>query len=94
MEYIYLRGTCIIKPYNYKVIIDEGEWYNYEARYRYFNYKLPWPNDCNKGNTGIVKNKGINSGAFRNISKKGQEILKTAYSIQSITEGYYKSITS
>ena len=46
-----------------------------------FNYKFLRPNDFDKSNNGIIKDKGINSGAIYNINKRGQEILKTAYGI-------------
>ena len=41
----------------------------------------------------MIGNKGINGNPVYNISKKGQEISKTAYCIQGIIKGYHKSIT-
>ena len=36
----------------------------------------------------------MNGNPVYNIGKRGQEILKTVYSIYSITKEYYKSIIS
>ena len=50
--------------------------------------------NIDKNNTGIIKDKGINGGVIYNIGKKGQEMLETAYGIQSIVKEYYESIIS
>ena len=41
-----------------------------------------------------MSNKRSTGGIIYNINKKGQEILKIVYDIESIAKGYYKSITS
>ena len=43
---------------------------NYQAYYRYFNYKFLRPTDFNKNNTNIIRDNGINGIAIYNINKK------------------------
>ena len=80
-KYIYLRGTCFIKLCNYGVNMDKEGQYNYQAYYQYFNYKFLQPNNFDKNNTSIIRDKWINGSPVNNINKKGQETLKTAYGI-------------